>query len=480
VIGPRSRHWQLFESYYRPMLDARGRLWSLRDKRTFLRWDGQEWQRFAPPPSMEDLQLKQPAFYYWRHSRFYADNQDRGWLLSPRSIAICDFASGKWTEFPDFRAALVAQISPVSPGEGKPAHRQTFALDTTERQFWGPVFSTDGRIGLVDHRGEVSLYEDGQWVKWKLGVILGHEGQALNPALFFTPDGKFTVAAGYFESDGKFTSSIGDQVAQWHADTESWKRVYGAGITPPSSKVKADPDYLELPDGARLRGFGTNAAALDNHGVFWKWEHPSRLVKMVPGRTVPVLGPGGRNPYPHGGSINEVVVDPQGNAIVVQWPKQLFIPARFPAPLAQVRVDRIEDDTALLALGAEKASAWHRWRLDGGGWQPLTEAHELTLQSLPPGKHTVEVRAFNAELTPSAATAIVSFETTVSTEQQFANQLRDLASPDLDAREAAARKLKSQGPAVLSRLRETRPSVSSDVQWWIDAIIQHIERQPAA
>jgi hypothetical protein len=60
---------------------------------------------------------------------------------------------------------------------------------------------------------------------------------------------------------------------------------------------------------------------------------------------------------------------------------------------------------------------------------------------------------------------------------QFAACLRDLSSPDLDIRETAARKLKSQGPAALPLLRDARPSHAPSVQWWIDAIIQHIERQ---
>jgi hypothetical protein len=73
----------------------------------------------------------------------------------------------------------------------------------------------------------------------------------------------------------------------------------------------------------------------------------------------------------------------------------------------------------------------------------------------------------------------VEFVTSPSAEAQFAGSIRELARVDLDVRETAARKLKSQGRAALPRLREARAGASADAQWWLDAIIQHIERQPA-
>jgi len=166
--------------------------------------------------------------------------------------------------------------------------------------------------------------------------------------------------------------------------------------------------------------------------------------------------------------------------IDAQRRQQVFIRARLPVPVSSAQLASVGEDSAHVTVGVKGAPVWHTWSLDGGSWQPLRETSELAFADLLPGRHTVEVRAFNAELTPSNTTSTVAFEIALASEAQFAASLRGLASPGLDEREAAARMLRKQGPAAVPILRAAREAASSDVQWWIDAIIQHIERQQLA
>jgi hypothetical protein len=286
--------------------------------------------------------------------------------------------------------------------------------------------------------------------------------------VFFAPDGKFTMA-----SNGK--------VSQWHSEKELWENA--SNIEVPS--LRAVSRYENpTPGGTRLTDQSQQTIGRDNHGVIWHLQAKGSLTKMVPGRTVSVFAPGSLNPFLSGGYISRVLVDDAGNAVLesrgyARQHQLVFVPAKLPPPQTIVRLVRTDADTAHLALGAGGAPIWHTWRVDEGEWKPLFEGSELTIEALTAGRHTVEVRSYNAELTPSKTVATVTFETTPSSEIQFASQLRDLASLDIDTREAAARKLKNQGAAALARLRASRESASPEVRWWIDAIIQHIERQIA-
>jgi hypothetical protein len=450
IIEEKPLRWERFVTTQRALQDKRGQIWCFRGAQTFVRWDGHEWKPI-PPPSMEAVNAC---------IDFALDDQDRGWLLHAHDAptAICDFATGKWRSFPSVREAFVAQL----PRGAK--------LSVPEYRFFEPAFSGDGRIGAFMNFDIVCLYEQRGWREWKFPDFAGPDAR-----LGGTP---------FFAADGKFSVPVSASTAwQWHGESKGWHRCEGIDVPQPSTRP--DREMLELPAGTNLQDITRDAIAQDRHGVFWFLRRGVELFKAVPGREVKVFDASEPNPFAHGGRISKALADVAGNVLLDTTEfsanhEQIFIRARLPVPDCSARLDRIEQDTAVLVVGAgNETSLWHSWRMDGGEWKPLSDKREFTLSGLLPGSHSVEVRAFNAELTPSSRTANVTFVTTSATDAQFAASLRDLASPEPDLREAAAHKLKSQGVSALPKLRAARDSASPAVRWWLDAIIQHIERQSA-
>jgi hypothetical protein len=77
---------------------------------------------------------------------------------------------------------------------------------------------------------------------------------------------------------------------------------------------------------------------------------------------------------------------------------------------------------------------------------------------------------------------LVKFEIKGLTPDQIQAQIKGLQSAELSVREAAAGALKSQGPAALKLLKEAREKQAADesLQWWLQAVIQHIESRAGA
>jgi hypothetical protein len=436
ATGEQTLRWEKLDVVGKPLRDARGHIWCLRQDNTLTRWDGSAWRKFPSPP-LGAVSVSMG---------FFSDDRDRGWLLPAGNdpTAICDFTTGEWREFPTLRDALEAQL----------AHPMT--LDLAGRQASPPVFSKDGRIGIFTRFGNIALYENRAWREWRISEITGVKNSAPVGNLFFASDGKLSVP---------FTGEI---VWQWHDDGKGWQKTSGIPVPQADSAATSRPER-----GVR-----------DNQGTVWLLRRGNSLARFVSGREVNVFDAKEPNPFERGGSLYGAVVDDGGNALLDigstgYGRTQLFIRARLPGPASTVQLARTSEASAHLKIGADDSPVLYSWKLDAGKWQGLRETSELVLENLLPGRHTVEVRTFNAELTPSKPVTL-SFEITGATAEQFETLLRQLASSDLDEREAAVRKLKSQGPAILPRLVEERKTASPEVQWWLDAIIQHIERSPAA
>jgi hypothetical protein len=435
--------------------DPRGRFWCLTENSKLIRWDGRSWSEMPPPPP--DVSLANP--------RFVLDDRDRGWVFpwDDDPTAIFDFASETWQSFPSLRQALVAQLPRgVKLPMPEPLMPETFAPE--------PVFSADGRIGAFAGRDRILHFAAGRWREWKFGEIA-------------RPDDIFWRGHFYFAPDGAFSLPLGGQTAlQWHGPNKGWLRVEDAPM----------PDFglethqtIELPDGLILDRHGDICGTRDRHGVMWFSNRKTHVLrKNFLGREVPVLTPDERNPLRyHASSFSRILVDDAGHALLDTTRGgtkhyQILLRARLPAPQSVARLLGAEMDTARLAVGGGASDAlWHTWRVDGGAWQPLQEGRELTIHDILPGPHTIEVRAFNADLTPAKELVSIRVIINAAAETQFAACLRQLAGSDVSVREAAARTLKSQGPAALPNLRAAREAAPPNVQWWLDAVIQHIERQ---
>ena len=451
AIAEKPQRWETLVTECEALQDKRGGIWCVRKDGTFSRWDGKEWKNFPPPP----------AGIASNSIGFIPDDRDRGWLMpaDDEPTAICDFATGKWETFPSVRKALAAQLP------------RGVKLRLPLNPFYEHAFSGDGRIGAFTGTNEVLLYENGDWREWKLRDFAGAEAR-LGGTLFFAADGRLSVPVG------------DDTTWEWHGEPKGWQRNEGVMIPNPGTGPNRSP--LVLPDGRELTsGDGDESGARDRNGVIWLLRKGGVLFKIFPGREVRVFEQDEPNPFRHPRTIYRALADDAGNVLLDTSEfsndhEHIFIRARSPVPQSLAQLTENKEDTARIAVGEKDgAPLWHTWRVDGGQWQPLRQTNELTLDGFLPGKHTIEVRAFNAELTPAAATARVDFVTSSSADAPFAASLRQLAGPDLDARENAARKLKSQGPAALPKLREARQAASADARWWLDAIIQHIERQPA-
>ncbi len=451
AIEEKAKRWETIVTESEALQDKLGRIWCVRKDGTFSRWDSKAWTNFSPPPAgVASMSIA-----------FIRDGRDRGWLLPMDDVAtaICDFATGKWETFPTLRKALAAQLP------------HGVKLHLPLNPFYEHAFSGDGRIGAFVGTKTVLLYEHGAWREWILRDFAGSEAR-LGGSLFFAADGRFSVPVGE------------ETTWQWHGEPKGWQRTEGVMI--PNPGTGPNRTALVLPDGRELTsGDGDESGARDRNGVIWLLRKGGVLFKIFPGREVRVFDPDQPNPFSHPRTIYRALADDAGNVLLDTSEfsndhENIFIRARSPVPQSQAQLAGNMEDTAHIAVGKKDgAPLWHTWRVDGGQWQPLRQTNELTLDGFLPGNHTVEVRAFNAELTPAAATARVDFVTSSAADAPFAASLRQLAGPDLDARENAARKLKSQGPAALPKLREAREAASTDARWWLDAIIQHIERQPA-
>ncbi len=77
---------------------------------------------------------------------------------------------------------------------------------------------------------------------------------------------------------------------------------------------------------------------------------------------------------------------------------------------------------------------------------------------------------------------IVNFNIRGLTPAQAAEEINRLRSPELSVREKAAGVLRSQGTLTLPALRKARLEFPEDepLQWWLQALIQGIEREAEA
>lgn len=83
--------------------------------------------------------------------------------------------------------------------------------------------------------------------------------------------------------------------------------------------------------------------------------------------------------------------------------------------------------------------------------------------------------AYNADLTPAGASAKINLTIKTADITELETLIRHFSGDDLDASEAAARRLRCQGKAILPSLNKSREKADDRTRWWLDAIIQQIK-----
>ena len=222
----------------------------------------------------------------------------------------------------------------------------------------------------------------------------------------------------------------------------------------------------------------------DRFGVTWLVTREGELWKWLDGRGVKLRDIDGSKLWHPNTRVREMLFDAAHNIFLRDLTRfgrepvcRYEVVYSGPAPgILPAALARVEAGTALIQLHPGKG-VWHRWRLDEAAWHPFAQPAELKLESLPAGAYHVDIEAFDEELTPLGDMQTLAFIIKAADLAEFAKQIHQLASADLNAREAAARVLEAQGKAALPALKHALadPGADATQQWWLSAIIQHIE-----
>ncbi|MFN0077893.1 MAG: hypothetical protein ACKVY0_15665 [Prosthecobacter sp.] len=419
--------------------DARGRIWGRMADDTFQCWENGRWNVLSVPEKVTQM----------GSNAFIADAHEQGWFIPMKAgpAAVCDFTTGEWHVFASIEAALVARMRPAT------------RLLLRDFPSLAPVSSAGSpmRAGFLRQSGTLHHFDGRGWKEWKITDIAGPDARVTSPPRF-DQDGRFTLAfSGYnwqLMPDGQWRRT--EQKA------DETQRVYHS-------------EEAQPPHDCPVKN--VSSTAYDRHGVCWLSDTQRRLWKCIPGCAVPVLQPGEPNPLPDGTRLYEVRMDLAGNAFLrlqFGWhgEKYLAVRSRLPQPESRVTLHAVLADTARIEFGQ---AAWHTWRIDAGEWSLATDKKEHALTGLLPGEHALEVMAYNADLTPASAGAKLSITIKAADIAEMNLLIQRLGGADLNASEAAARRLRSQGKPALPSLNRSRETADERTRWWLDAVIQQIE-----
>jgi hypothetical protein len=156
----------------------------------------------------------------------------------------------------------------------------------------------------------------------------------------------------------------------------------------------------------------------------------------------------------------------RGKAPALEWAKTPDLQIGKAQAVFSCRVQRME------------GRGWLRYRKDGEAWRqgPLTSSEqEIVLDNLTNGPHDVEIRAYDELLRPSQSLK-VAFEVKRDYQVEIRDLISLIKSYDLNQRETAARALVSIGPAAVPALTNLKEKAEPDLRWWIQAILDEIDR----
>ncbi|MEO8354166.1 MAG: hypothetical protein ABI680_20750, partial [Chthoniobacteraceae bacterium] len=436
-----------------PLLrDTNGKLWGFPS--SFAAWTGARWIEQSLPPELA-------ATYWWR---WLPDEQNRGWLFTGSGkIGICDFATGEWKSFPSLRAALEAQLPHGS------------VVRDVENPFLSPVFGDEGKIGFFDLSNSLHYFAGTTWRTWDLREI-GDQNVQLD-------------GSPYFNRENEFCVPLSGRIYQWSDRNEVWTRFQSPDEPEPSTRPETT--VARIPEDCPIQN--PTSSATDSLGVCWLTSPDRVLHKAITGRTVRALDNTDPNPFRYGAHLQNVLIDSQSNAFLDMTSfgkthRYILIQPKSATPRTTAELVHVEGDVATIRLDSPDAPApgdasvdglCFEWQLDDLPWQLADPGRELTIERLAAGKHQLRARAFDASLNGDTTPAVVEWEIKIDPKRQERALIAELAHPELDHRELAARALRQRGVSTLPDLRGARDSASAEHRWWIDAVIQQIERGAA-
>ena len=153
-------------------------------------------------------------------------------------------------------------------------------------------------------------------------------------------------------------------------------------------------------------------------------------------------------------------------------------------PIPEVRIVSAPQDVVTdldVAIGYEvvKRSQGSKlsfqWRIDGGPWHDTQET-TMRPSGLEDGEHLFEVRAVENNKYVQTPPASAKFTLKVDYERAILGAIEGLRSSDYGQREAAARRLVSLGRRSVPYLKKALGSASDDTRWWIQAVLEEIEK----
>ena len=297
-----------------------------------------------------------------------------------------------------------------------------------------------------------------------------------------TPDSRVTGTP-FFRDNGSLVIPIDyrnyerNDAGEWLATEKSSDdemKVYHQQISivvdDPFAKRGANP-----PAGCPVRNI--KSLIYDSQGVCYINDKNGGLWKAVPGCAVQLIEGDAVKPISDSVSFHHVVSDRIGNTFICTEfagkGKHVMIRARHKVPVSEVTVLKTYGNSVIMDLGP---AAWKRYRIDNGEWSLATDELKYRIDDLVPGEHTIEVLAYNVELTSAQKSAVAKFSITALPAAEIDGLIADLGSMDLAKMEAAAKLLRNQGSTVLPTLRKAlSESKDESQQWWIKTVIQHLE-----
>jgi len=153
-------------------------------------------------------------------------------------------------------------------------------------------------------------------------------------------------------------------------------------------------------------------------------------------------------------------------------------------PIPEVRIVSAPRDVVTdldVAIGyevvkrAQGSKLSFQWRIDGGPWHDTQET-TVRPSGLEDGEHLFEVRAVENNKYVQTPPASARFTLKVDYEKAILAAIEGLRSPDYGQREAAARRLVSLGRRSVPYLKKALGSANDDTRWWIQAVLDEIEK----
>jgi hypothetical protein len=384
------------------------------------------------------------------------DDQGRIWLnteLAP--VSIYDPRSDKWQTFPNMEEALLA-----------PPRKPVRFLHN--RWSLAPQYSSDQK--RMAYRWQVltiSYYNGAIWQRWGRKAITGNKGQ------------DNSVGPPWFDEEGRLRVNIHDGTSWRLDDSGKWLSVPWVSHFPDdlwSERVNYDW-RPQAPEGSVPAERDT--IVVDNLGITWFISNRV-LYKAIPGICVPVTGPDELNPLRTIHTLQDVYVDPQGNAFITAVSSEIqrfMIPPRGAAPTTRVTMSKKGEDSFTVHFDVDTAQpVSFRWKLDGGDWS-VTRVPAVALDYLLNGAHVLQVSAVDGDLNMEKVPVEVRFDTHVDNAKLLDHLMTQLLGTDYDDRKTAVFEFGRRPLLALPVLRKARDKVTEDQRWWIDAAIQECERK---